>query len=291
MPTLAFATLKRALPFLAIAAFLVATPAARAEEWTKTYSISGRPQVRVRTNDGAVRVYTTDTKQIELRVEYHGYELNKSLRIDSRQDGDRVELDARLTNHWCVFCININRTLRIEVHMPRSADLNVDTGDGSVESQSIEGNLDIHTGDGHITVRGSKGNIRLRTGDGAIDAQDLDGTVEATTGDGHIRMDGRFEVLNLKTGDGRIDARINSGSKMTSSWSIRTGDGSVDVSLPEGFQADLDALTHDGRINVGFPITVEGGGINKSHIQGKLNGGGQTFTVHTGDGSIHLRRA
>ncbi len=291
MPTFAFATPRRALPFLAIAAFLVATPRARAEDWTKNYTVAGRPQMRVHTNDGAVRIYTSDTKQIDIRVEYHGYELNRNLYIDSRQDGDRVELTARLTNRWCLFCINVSKSLRIEVRMPRNADLTVETGDGSVESQAIQGNLDIHTGDGHITVDGAKGSIRLRTGDGHIEARDLDGSVEATSGDGHIRMDGRFDALNVKTGDGSIDARVNPGSKMTTSWSIRTGDGSVDLALPDGFRADLDALTRDGRIHVGFPITIEGGGMNSSHIHGKLNGGGQTLTVHTGDGSIHLRRA
>ena len=35
-------------------------PGARAEEWTKAYTISGRAQVRVDTNDGAVRAWKDD---------------------------------------------------------------------------------------------------------------------------------------------------------------------------------------------------------------------------------------
>ena len=272
-----------------LAATALAAPA-QAEEWTKSYTVSGRPQVRVQTNDGAVRVLTADSKQVEIRVEYHGYELNKNLRIDSRQEGDRVELDARLTSRFCIFCVNINRGLRIEVRMPRNADLTVESGDGSVETQALEGHLDIHTSDGHITVQGAKGEIRLRTGDGAIEASDVDGSMEATTGDGHIRMEGRFDALNLKTGDGSIQARINAGSKMAAPWNIHTGDGSVDLTLPDGFQANLEADTRDGRISLGFPITVEGG-FTTSQIHGKLNGGGQALTIHTGDGAIRLGRA
>lgn len=277
-----------AIPTALLAAAALA-PAARAEEWTKSYSVTGRPQVRVTTNDGRVDILTGGTKQVEFRVEYHGYELNKNLTIDSRQDGDHVEITARLRNRWCVFCVN-NRGLRIEVHMPREADLNVDTGDGGVESQAVNGSVDIHTGDGHITLNGAKGDIRLRTGDGHIEAHGLDGKVEATSGDGHVRIDGRFDVLNIKTGDGSINAQVNSGSKMASSWTIRTGDGSVDLVLPDGFSADVDAQTRDGRISLGFPITVEGG-LSTSQVHGKLNGGGAPLTIHTGDGSIHLRRA
>lgn len=283
------AALRFGLALSTLLAAAALAPGARAEEWTKSYTVAGRPSVRVNTNDGHVNVLTSDTKDVNFRVEYHGYKINKDFRIESRQEGDRVEIEARLMNRWCMFCVNVNRGLRIEVRMPRDADLIVETGDGAVETQAINGNVDIHTGDGHITVEGAKGDIRLRTGDGHIEARALDGRVDATSGDGRIRLEGRFDVLNIKTGDGSIDARVNSGSKMASAWNIRTGDGSVDLVLPEGFSANVDAETRDGRISLGFPITVEGG-MSTSQIHGKLNGGGQVLTVHTGDGSIHLRR-
>jgi len=36
-----------------------------------------------------------------------------------------------------------------------------------------------------------------------------------------------------------------------------------------------------------MPVTVCGR-LGSKNIQGKLNGGGNLLTVHTGDGSIHL---
>ncbi len=171
---------------------------ASAEEWTKNYTVSGRANVHVDTNDGSVRVTTGDTKQVELK-----------------QDGDRVELSARETMHWN-WGIHVNRGLRLEVRMPKDADLSVDSGDGSVEAQTITGNLDIHTGDGHIRVDGAKGQIKLRTGDGSIEGRDLDGKIEADSGDGHITLDGRFDTLNIRTGDGSINAHALAGSKVLS---------------------------------------------------------------------------
>src|SRR5215467_1992786 len=261
-------------------------PSAKAEEWTKSYTVSGRANVRIDTNDGSVRVTTSDTKQIELKVLYSGYTLDKNLKIDSRQDGDRVELTAKETMHWN-WGIHVNRGLRVEVRMPRNADLNVDSGDGSVESESIQGNLDIHTGDGHIRVAGAKGQIKLRTGDGSIECRDLDGKIEADSGDGHITLDGRFDTLNIKTGDGSINAHAQPGSKVISAWSIRTGDGSVDLTLPGDLNANIDASTNDGRISLGIPVMVDGQ-FSNSQIHGKMNGGGQPVTIHTGDGSIRL---
>jgi Putative adhesin len=294
--------------FLAALLAVAATvPSARAEEWTKSYTISGRAYVRVDTNDGGVRIATTDSKQVEFVVDYMGYQLDKNLHVESRQDGDHVELNARVSGHWG-FSWGVNhRNVKIEVRMPKDADLQVDTGDGSVQTQSINGkvkihtgdgsvrceaingNADIDTGDGSITLEGAKGDVRLRTGDGHIDARNIDGKLDATSGDGHIKIDGRFDALNIKTGDGSIDARVLPGSKLVSSWSIHTGDGSVDLVLPGELQANIDASTNDGRISLGIPVTVEGT-FSTSQLHGKMNGGGQPLTIHTGDGSIRLSR-
>jgi putative adhesin len=283
-------------------------PSARAEEWAKSYTISGRAQVRVDTNDGSVRIATGDSKQVEFRVIYEGYELNKNLHIDSRQDGDSVQLNARVTGRWGFSWGRGRRGPRIEVRMPKDADLQIDTGDGAVETQpisgrvkihtgdgsvrvqAVDGNVDIDTGDGSITVEGAKGDIRLHTGDGHIDARNLDGRVDANSGDGHIKIDGRLDALNVKTGDGSIDARVEPGSKMTGGWSIHTGDGSVDMVLPADLQANIDASTNDGHISLGIPVTVEGT-FSNSQIHGKMNGGGQSLTIHTGDGSIRLSKS
>ena len=50
---------------VAFTAMLVAARTAQADEWHKTYTVSGKATVHVETNDGAVRVSTWDGKQIE----------------------------------------------------------------------------------------------------------------------------------------------------------------------------------------------------------------------------------
>jgi|HubBroStandDraft_2_1064218.scaffolds.fasta_scaffold04312_4 DUF4097 and DUF4098 domain-containing protein YvlB len=293
----------------ALLAAAVGAPHARATDWpSKTYSISGRANVRIDTNDGSVRVTTSDSKSVEFRVDYEGYELDKNLHVESHQNGDQVELIARVTGHWGFSWGGHGRRLHIEVRMPQNADLNAHTGDGSVEASSLNGSvtvetgdgsiransltgtIDLHTHDGSINVDTLKGDIKLHTGDGSIEARQLDGKLDADSGDGHVRVSGRFDGLLIKTGDGSVDTHVLPGSKMADSWNIRTGDGSVDLALPGDFQANIDASTGDGHISVGLPVTVEGT-FSNSQLHGKMNGGGQSLTVHTGDGSIRLSKA
>jgi DUF4097 and DUF4098 domain-containing protein YvlB len=247
--------------------------------------------VRIETNDGGVRVLTgAGYKQVTVRVEYSGYQPDRDFTIDSHQTGNRVDVNARLRDRWCVFCVTGRRSFKIELHIPADADLQIETGDGGVDVEPINGNVDIHTGDGHIRVDGAKGAIRLRTGDGSIEAFRLDGQFDATSGDGHIRAEGRFDRVNVKTGDGPVDVRALAGSKLSSTWSIHTGDGSVSLAVPDSLQANINAHTNDGHVDVGIPLQMEGR-AGKNAIRGKLNGGGEFVNISTGDGSIRLNRS
>jgi hypothetical protein len=269
---------------------LLAPMVVRADEVAKTFTVSGHAHVKVQTDDGSVRVSTGDIKQVEIRVEYTGYKLDRDLQVSTSQNGDSVEVIAKSRGgNWFNFGVR-HSSLRVEVHMPKDADLEVTSGDGSVEADSINGNLDVRTGDGHIRVQGAHGNIKLHTGDGHIEGRDLDGRADITTGDGHVNVEGRFDGLTIKTGDGSVTARAGKGSTVAAPWNIHTGDGSVDLDLPGEMQANLDASTHDGRISLGIPVMVEGT-FSSTKILGKMNGGGQTIVVRTGDGSIHLNKS
>ena len=117
----------------------------------------------------------------------------------------------------------------------------------------------------------------------------MDGKLHATTGDGHIRAHGRFDELELKTGDGHVEVRAANRIFAATGWRLETGDGSVSLEVPANLAADVDLHTSDGHIDLDMPVTTEGK-IRENEIHGKLNGGGSLLTIHTGDGSIHLRK-
>lgn len=249
-------------------AFAAITSLAHADEWKKTFSTAGRPEVRINTNEASIEVRATDRKNIEIRVITKGFNIPGKLRITDTQSGNTISVEVHRPSHG--LHINWSYTgTRIEVEVPREA------------------NLDLHSGDGHISVNDVKGDLRLDTGDGHIDANRLDGKLHARTGDGHMSIDGRFDDLDLRTSDGHIDATVNPGSVMSNAWSVQTGDGRVDLRLPETMNADIDLHTGDGRVVVDLPLTVSGE-MGHSDIHGKLNAGGAEFRVRTGDGSIRI---
>jgi hypothetical protein len=244
--------------------------------------VQGHVHVHIDADDGSVRVSSADIAQVEMEVVASGYDVQHDLDISMTPHGDRVDIVAKTRSHWQIF--NVTRhDLHIEVRIPRDADVQVSSGDGSVEANAIAGALDVRTGDGNVDVRQASGSIKLHTGDGSITARGLDGFVDASTGDGNVSLDGRFDALAVTTGDGNLVANAAAGSRMVQAWALNTGDGNVHLGLPGDLQAHIDARTHDGSVHSSIPLHH-----SSSRAHGDLNGGGPPITVRTGDGSIHL---
>jgi DUF4097 and DUF4098 domain-containing protein YvlB len=269
--------------------FAAARPA-HGDDWSKSYKLTGRPTLRVITNDGHVDLYNSSSSQIDAHVTTNGWPIGDSgVRITESQNGNEVDLQVHVPTFHFSFGWN-NRSVRIELNVPREADLDIETGDGSVTSQAFRGQLRISTGDGNIEAEGLAGQVRLHSGDGHIQGSGFDGELRADSGDGRIDVSGRFDTLSLESGDGSVTAEAESGSKLANDWSIRSGDGSVTLRLPDGLNADLDAHTGDGHITLeNFSITTTGE-ISGSTIHGKIGSGGPPLVVHTGDGSIHISK-
>lgn len=276
-----------AVPVTMIAMACLASQA-RAAEYTKSFTVSGRPSVHVDSNDGNVRVSTGDSNQVEFRVDYAGLTLDKDLHITATQQGDQLALSARIVETRLLLFRN-SRKLRIEVRMPKDGDVRVETGDGGIDVANLSGEVDLRSGDGDLKVSALKGVVHMKTGDGAINADGMDGKIDATTGDGRVRLEGRFDALKIRTGDGSVEASAQTGSRLDSEWKIETGDGRIEMTLPKDLQADVNASSGGGRVTSDIPLAVQGE-FSKSSVHGKMNGGGPPLRIHTGDGSIHLRQ-
>jgi len=257
-----------------VMSFLVLAPLAHSAEWSKTYNLSGQPDLSVDTSDANLHVDTWEQTTIAVHVTSNHYKIGEGgIEIIENQNGDRVELELRYPRHH--FGVNIqlgSYRVDVDIHMPR------------------EGRVRLHTGDGAIRLANFKGTMELESGDGAEEIDSVDGNLRARTADGHIRAAGRFDALEVKTSDGRIEARVLPGSTMASNWSLDTSDGNVSLELPDNFAADVDLHTADGRITLDMPVTVEGL-LGQSEVHGKLNGGGNLLTVRTADGSIRIAKS
>jgi hypothetical protein len=289
LPTVALAA---SLPLCLAGCVVVDTQGHIARE-EKRFTVSGLPELRLTTFDGAIDIRSGDGKTVVVEVEKRGPtpEAIDQLRVETKQNGNLIEVSVKRPSREGEFLgfNGMSSTARLIVTMPREGNVTARSGDGSIRIEHVSGRLELRTGDGSIRATGIGGQITLATGDGSVTLDDAEGDVDVDTGDGSVSVAGRLGIVKLHTGDGSITFRAEAGTTMKDNWSLTTGDGGVSVYLPPDFGALLDAHTGDGAIRNELDIKSDGAEISRRTVKGQLGSGGRTLRIRTGDGSVRLK--
>src|SRR5580704_3261165 len=114
---------------VALGVCLAVAPIARADEWSKTYTITGKPDLRVETSDADIHVDTWDQNTIEARVTSDRYKIGggRGLKIEEHQSGDSVDLQVRLPHESHIINFNFHNQVEVEIHMPREGRVSLHT--------------------------------------------------------------------------------------------------------------------------------------------------------------------
>jgi Putative adhesin len=296
LPTLALAT---SLPFT-LAGCVVVDSQGHITREEKRFTVSGTPELKLVTFDGAIEIRAGDGKSVVVEIEKRGptKESTEALRVEAKQDGDRIEVEVRKPAHEVVF-FGVGRmsspTAKLIVTMPRDGNVTARSGDGSIRIEHVHGRLELKTGDGSIRATDIAGQLTLSTGDGSVTLEDVGGDLDVDTGDGSVSVAGKLTTVKLHTGDGSITFRAAAGTSMKDDWSMTTGDGGIALYLPSDFGAELDAHTGDGSIRNELELKAEADdrdrdrGRDRRTLKAKLGAGGKLLRIRTGDGSIRLK--
>lgn len=273
----------------------------------KTFKVTGQPEVVLDTFDGSIEIHSWDRNEIEVEVEKRAMEqtLLDEIKIDAQQEGDKIVVRVtgpRAERHGVTIGMHISPTARLRVAVPKNANINAVSGDGSIKAEAIEGKIVLRTSDGSITGTRLGGDIQVRSGDGSIRIDNTTGKLDLETDDGSVGVDARPSVLHLRTGDGSVRVALEPETVMTDNWDITTTDGSVVVTLPGLFNAELDAETSDGAVRTNHPLLNgdrddrrDGEGSDERRerrrtLRSKMGEGGKILKIRSGDGTIRIDR-
>jgi hypothetical protein len=262
----------------------------------KHFTVAGAPELHLTTYDGSIEIHSSeDAKSVTVEIEKRGptKEALDNVKVDTKQDGNRIDVEVRKPEHEIVFfgIGHMSPSAKLIVTMPREGNIVAKSGDGSIRIERVRGRLDLRTGDGSIRGNDVAGTVTVSTGDGSVTIDSAEGDLDVDTGDGSVRVEGKLTGVRLHTGDGSVTLRAEAGSTMKDEWSITTGDGGVNVSVPSDFSADLDAHSSGGSIR--SELKTDGDSEDRESrrhtLRGKLGSGGKTLKIRTGDGSIRLK--
>ena len=176
-------------------------------------------------------------------------------------------------------------SVSVVVAIPEGTDVDVQTDDGDIRASVLSGNTTLRSSDGDIVVDAAEsGDLDIHTSDGDIVVDRLESRqAEIRTSDGDVVLRSVRGPLDAASGDGDIRVNLLDANET----SVSTGDGDVVLTTPADISADVYLEGEDLSVAQGLELI---GRIRDHSVEGRLNGGGPTIQVTTGDGSISLRQ-
>jgi hypothetical protein len=160
----------------------------------KRFTVAGTPELHLTTYDGAIEIRSEDdVKDVVVEIEKRGptKEALDDIRVDTKQDGNRIDVEVRKPQREVVFLGigHMTPSAKLIVTMPRGGNIIAKSGDGSIRIDRIHGRLELRTEDGSVRGSDVAGQITVGTGDGSV-------TLDAVEGD--LASHGRRRVRASK---------------------------------------------------------------------------------------------
>jgi len=135
------------------------------------------------------------------------------------------------------------------------------------------------------------GTVTFNTASGAIKLTNVAGRISIATASGDLTLNNVSGLERIATASGDITGTLSSAAK-DHPMTIDTASGDIRLTLQDQFNANLDARTISGDIETpGFDgVTVAKTPPVGTKATGIIGSGGQTLTIKTASGDIHLSK-
>ncbi len=310
--------MKKLIPLFTLGA-LLAVPAMLQAKITrtveKTFTVQPGGTLKVQTAGGHIKVLTgsgnevkvTALQQIHTDSETKADELLKDLDLTIEQHADGVTATAKYPRHtgwhfgsWPPVSVSFT----VVVPGRYNVDLNTSGGDialsslngrarlrtsgGDLKLDRIEGEVDGGTSGGDIELHEGTANVRLSTSGGDIHVDRAGGEADLSTSGGDITIKSVQGRLTATTSGGDVRASIEGALK--GDCTLTTSGGQVVATVDKNAAFDLKAHTSGGDVDAaGVTISIDKGGLRKSSLVGKVNGGGPQLLLGSSGGDIRIR--
>lgn len=132
--------------------------------------------------------------------------------------------------------------------------------------------LDLSSRNGGITINGVTGRVEFDTTNGGVRLVDLGGSVRGSTHNGGLMV-----TLGGQRWDGE-------------GLDVETTNGGVTLSIPDGYNAELETRTRNGGFRTDYPITLQGELTSRDGLHTTLGAGGAPIRVRTSNGGLRIAR-
>jgi DUF4097 and DUF4098 domain-containing protein YvlB len=222
------------------------------EEWTRKYPLAPGGLVEVANLNGPIHVSAGDPGAVDVRAVITAKALTETTarenlskgRIEETVSPGSVKVETIVPRG-----VRGSYEVRYEVRVPRDAQTQVSTTNGSVKADGVGGKLKVSV---------------------------VNGTIELTD------IGGQVDAVGV---NGSLSARLSS---VSAPVRLETTNGLLSLQLPSTSKANLAARVVNGRLSISGLQVQEPTGNRIRNLETVLNGGGPEIDLRTTNGRISI---
>jgi DUF4097 and DUF4098 domain-containing protein YvlB len=265
-------------------------------------TLQGETRLEMELWAGEVVVQTWDRNAVQVTAEDWD-----RVGVVTSHGGRVLEIDADPRHGFRPLPVDLRVTVPREMDLEiggMSISVTVEGIAGDVEIGSVNGDIEIResTGDiiaesvnGEVTIDGAQGRIEVTGVAQRVNIRNATGEIVAETMAGPLVMENvnaSFIEAGTVAGTLHFDGEIQDGGR----YSFGTHAGVVELVLPTGINAEIEALSLVGEIDVDFPgapdvMEEEGGwpGLDEKELIFTVGNGSARIDIETFSGTIIIR--
>jgi DUF4097 and DUF4098 domain-containing protein YvlB len=194
------------------------------------------------------------------------------------------------------------------ISVPKSCNVDLTTADGSITVgnvdgrhraraelgkiffRRIDGSLDAVCGEGDIIMSRCSGDATLRTRRGTIRIGWVGGKADLKNSSGDIEIQNAVGGLTAHAEAGDVQAGFP--KEVTGDAKVTTNGGTIYARFDAEAHCSIDATSSVlGHVESSLPLASESGSVSRSHLAGKLNGGGTKIVLKASGGHVKIDSA
>ncbi|HJS51604.1 MAG TPA: DUF4097 family beta strand repeat-containing protein [Pyrinomonadaceae bacterium] len=198
---------KQAVPAARFSQALWAVSPTTVEQRSRSFDVKGSPKVSIEGPNCKIRVRGWDQQTVKYVLTESKSARHEPMVILENATENSVMLKVVDNSKTRAGLLNGERTVRLDVYVPRKTDIRVET-EKEIRVEGVTGRIDLSGDDGAVSVRDSAGSLKLTSGDGLVRVVGFKGSLELEAVDGEVYLEGDFDRIESCASDAHVTLTI-----------------------------------------------------------------------------------
>ena len=260
------------------------------DEFNQTYRLAPGARVEVSSIRGPVEIVSGDNATAEVQIvrsartradlEYHKIEVEQTgngLVVRGVQEPEQRQRQNVRVDH------------QVKLKVPRHIDLAIKSVSGWIKVGDVDGETQVSSISGSATLGNVGGKLKVNSISGNLEVGNVGAEARVNSISGNLGLGQVNGSLDVSSVSGGVSATLVSLSPQ--GIHIKSVSGSIEIAFKSEINADFDANSVSGQVDLNVPNVVRESDEKSSNVRARIGAGGTPIKIWSVSGNIRLKQS